>query len=127
MNTTLTLKKRVSLPPRALTRVALTRSAETLRQMQTATPAVIVQRDDAEVRRLQAEVSRLKTERDAAVKAAAERAHREERVKAITLRVFDGRAIWAAKMGLNQTTPVVALTSRRIHTAEVWEQPHAED
>lgn len=119
---------RYSLPPKALTRVNLMRSASALREMQrpATPPAVIVQHDAAELARLRAENARLVSERDAAHHAAAARAQREERVKAITLRVVDGRAAWAAKIGLRRP-PLVALTSRHVITADVWQLPPADD
>jgi ABC-type nitrate/sulfonate/bicarbonate transport system ATPase subunit len=107
------------------TRQRLSHSAATLRTMRQ--PAVvIVHHDAAELARLRAENARLTSERDAAQNAAAARAQREERVKAITLRVVDGRATWAAKIGLKRP-PLVALTTRRVITADVWELPQADD
>ena len=121
----LTLKKRISLPPQAVTRVNLHSAAHTLRTMQT--PATVVIRDYGERDALQARVQQLEAHLHAATTAAATRAHREERVKAITIRVVDGRAEWAAKMGLQCTAPLVAITSRHVITADVWQQPTAED
>lgn len=120
----LTLKKRISLPPEAVARVNLHGAAQTLRTMQ---PATVVIRDYGERDALQARVQQLEAQLHAANTAAASRAHREERVKAITIRVVDGRAEWAAKMGLQCTAPLVAITSRHVITADVWQQPTAED
>lgn len=103
------------------TRRTLAVSARSVRQMQ-AIPAVIVQQGDlAEIARLKAALAKAEAERDAARNAAAERAHREDRLRKYGLREFDGRAIWAAKMGLTQAPPLVAMTSQRIITADVWE------
>jgi hypothetical protein len=108
------------------TRQSLAHSARAVRSMR-AVPAVIVQSGDvAEIARLRAELDQARAERDAALHAAAARAQREDRVRAITLRVVDRRADWAAKQGL-KARPLVALTSQRIITADVWEQPAAED
>lgn len=108
-------------------RQSLALSARSLRGMH-ATPAVIVQMGDvAEVARLKAALVKAEKERDAAVRAAAERAHREDRVRAITLRIVDRRAEWAAKTGLTQAPPLVVMHSTKVITADVWEQPRAED
>lgn len=109
------------------TRQSLALSARSLRSMQ-ATPAVIVQQGDvAEVARLKAALAKAEAERDAALNAAAARAHREDRLRSITLRVVDRRAEWAAKMGLTQAPPLVVMHSTKVITADVWEQPRADD
>jgi hypothetical protein len=109
------------------TRQRLSHSAAALRTMRSpAAPVVIVQHAAAELARLRTENARLLTEIHAALTASAARAQREERVKAITIRVVDGRAIWAAKQGLKRP-PLVALTTRRVITADVWELPQADD
>ena len=121
---TLTLKQRISLPPKAVTRVHLQSAAEKQRSMRVAT---VVIRDYGERDALQARVHPLEAELHAANNAAAARAHREERLKAVTIRVVDRRAAWAAKMGLKQHTPLVAITSTHVITADVWQQPSTED
>lgn len=91
-------------------------------------PAVFVHQGDlAEITRLKAALAKAEAERDAARNAAAERAHREDRVRKHLLREYDGRAIWAAKMGLSQVPPLVAVTSQRVITADVWELPPSEE
>lgn len=121
---TLTLKKRISLPPKAITKVNLQTAAEKVRGMQVAT---VVIRDYGDRDALQARVLQLEAKLNAANNAAAERAHREERVKAVTIRVVDRRAQWAAKMGLQCTAPLVAMTSTHVITADVWQQRPLED
>ncbi len=120
----LTLKQRISLPPKAITRVHLQSAAATLRTMQ---PATVVIRDYGERDQLQARVLQLEAELLKATTDAAARAHREERIKAITLRVVDRRTEWAAKMGLQRKAPLVAITSRHVITADVWQQPSNDD
>ena len=124
---TLTLKKRISLPPQAVTRVNLQTAAHTVRSMQATTPATVIIRDYAERDALKLRVAELEAELAKTGDVAAARAHREERLKAITLRVVDNRAAWAAKMGLKQRAPLVAITSTRVITADVWQQPETED
>lgn len=122
--TPLTLRSRIALPPRAVTRVHLQSAAATLQRMQ---PATVVIRDYGERDALQARVLQLEAKLHAANNAAAARAHREERVKAKTIRVVDRRHEWAAKMGLQCTAPLVAMTSTHVITADVWQQPKHED
>ena len=121
MNATLTLRKRLSLPPHAVARANLHRAAHTVRSMQ---PAVVIH--DAASAALKARVRQLEAELHTAQTAAAARAHREDRLQAVTLRVVDRRAAWAAKMGLKQRLPLVAITSQHVITADVWHQPQAE-
>lgn len=122
----LTLKsnRSISLPPGAVTRAALHSAAATLRTMQ---PATVVIRDYGERDQLQARVQQLEAELLSANNAAKTRAHREDRIKAITIRVVDRRNEWAAKMGLQSKAPFVAITSRHVITADVWQQPEPED
>ena len=120
----LTLRPRICLPPKAVTRVNLATAAQTLRGMQ---PATVVIRDYAERDALAAKVQQLEAQLQTATTAAAARAHREERLKSITIRVVDGRANWYAKMGLKQRAPLVAITSSRVITADVWQQHVSED
>jgi len=122
--TTLTLKRRVHLPLKAMTRVQLIRSAEALREMKA--PAVFIDTNTDEVAKLKARVSELTAERNAALKSVAERAHREERVKSITLRVVDNRAGFAAKLGSKKRVPLVTITSQHITTTDVWQVPPTE-
>lgn len=118
----LTLKQRIPLPPRAHTMaVALPRAAQAVREMKTA--SFVVVKDEAEIARLKAELKAAQAALKTAANAAAARAHREERLKAITIRVVDRRDAWAAKMGLKQRAPFVAITSERIVTADVWQLP----
>lgn len=126
MNTR-TLRKRISLPPGAITRVNLHTAAQTVRGMQATTPATVVIRDYAERDALKLRVAELEAALAHKDDAAAARAHREERLKAITIRVVDNRHAWAAKMGLKQRAPLVAITSTRVITADVWQQAEAED
>jgi len=116
-NQILTLKtsRKVRIPPRADTLARLPDAAENLRRMQAA-PAVVLVQDPALVARV-AELERQ----------LAARAHREERVKAVTIRVVDRRAAWESKMGLRQRQPLVALTSQRIVTADSWEPQTSEE
>jgi hypothetical protein len=120
---TLTKTPKIPIPQR--TRMQLDRSATALRLMQG--PAVIVRRDEAEITRLKAALKAAEEARDAALNAAAARAHREERVKTITLRVVDNRLAWAAKMGLTQRQPLVVMQTERIVTADVWQLPPNEE
>ena len=119
----MTLRTRIPLPPKAVTRVHLQSAAATLQRM---LPATVVIRDYGERDALQARVHQLEAELLSASTAAASRAHREERLKAITIRVVDRRSAWAAKMGLKSTAPLVAITSNRVITADVWEQTQHE-
>lgn len=116
----ITLKKRLSLPPRAITRVQLIESATRLRQMQQ--PMLIIEHGTARIEELEKELAKARAERDAARNAAVERAHREERVKAKTIRVVDNRAAWQAKQP-KARLPMVAMHSTRVITADVWQQP----
>jgi hypothetical protein len=122
---TLTLRKRISLPPQAVTRVNLQSAAQAVRGMQ-GTPATVVIRDYGERDALKARVAELEAELAKTGDVAKARAHREERLRAITIRVVDNRAAWAAKMGLKQRAPLVAITRRHIITADVWQQPEEE-
>jgi hypothetical protein len=124
MKTQLTLRPRICLPAKAVTRVNLATAAQTLRGMQ---PATVVMHDYAARDALAAKVRQLEAQLHTATTAAAARAHREERLKAITLRVVDGRANWYAKMGLKQRVPLVAITSTHVITADVWQQHTNED
>jgi len=119
---TITLRSRQTfrMPPRAETIARMPDTAAKLRSMQA--PAVIVQ--DAS---LKARVVELEAALTAATDAAKERAHRNERVKAVTIRVVDRRAAWEAKMGLRQQQPLVCLTSQRIITADIWTQPQGDE
>lgn len=123
---TLTLKQRLSQPlsPQEVTALRLRSAAQALRTMQ---PATVVIRDYGERDALRDQVKQLEAELNATRNAAAARAHREERVKAITLRVVDRRSAWAAKMGLQCTAPLVAITSHQVITADVWQQPESDD
>jgi hypothetical protein len=71
-----------------------------------AVPAVFLRNCD-ELARLREQVARLTRERDAAVSAAAARAQRAERVRAVTLRVVDGRAAFAAKQARGRAPLVI--------------------
>jgi hypothetical protein len=95
--------------------------------MQATTPATVIIRDYAERDALKLRVAELEAELAKTGDVAKARAHRDERVKAITLRVVDNRATWVAKMGLKQRAPLVAITSTRVITADVWQQPETED
>jgi len=119
---TITLRSRQTLrmPPRAETIARMPDTAAKLRSMQA--HVVIVQ--DAS---LKARVVELEAALTAATDAAKERAHRNERVKAVTIRVVDRRAAWESKMGLRQQQPLVCLTSQRIITADVWTQPQGDE
>ena len=119
------LKQRISLPPKAMTRIRLQSAADTLQRKQT-TPATVVIRDYGERDQLQARVAQLEAELLKVSNAAAERAHREERVKAKTIRVVDRRHEWAAKQP-KARLPNVAMHSTGIITADVWQQPAHED
>jgi len=121
-----TLNKRISLPPKAITRVNLQTAAQTVRGMMQAPTATVVIRDYAERDALKLRVAELEAALAHTGDVAAARAHREDRLKAITIRVVDGRATWAAKMGLKQRAPLVAITSRHVITADVWQQTQEE-
>ena len=108
------------MPPRAETIARMPDTAAKLRSMQA--PVVIVQ--DAS---LKARVVELEAALTTATDAAKERAHRNERIKAVTIRVVDRRAAWEAKMGLRQCQPLVCLTSQRIITADVWTQTQGDE
>jgi len=97
----------------------LTRAALAVRDMQRgvivlpAKPGVEAASLLARIRALEVELAKEREEQ-------ARRAHREDRVKAITLRVVDGRAAWRAKMGLRREALVV-IQSHQITTADVWQ------
>jgi hypothetical protein len=86
-------------------------------------PAVVVVQDPA----LVARVAELEAALAKTGDAAKERAHREERVKAVTIRIVDRRAAWESKMGLRQKQPLVCLTSQCIVTADTWTQPQIDE
>jgi len=123
-------RNKIALPPHAITRARLGTAARTLQGMQpqttrmmtpTAEPVVIV-KTDTESAALRQQIEALKAENTALRCDAAARAQREERVKAITLRVVDNRAAYAAKLGLKRP-PLVVIRPTRVITAEAWELP----
>ena len=65
-------------------------------------------------------IDKLTRELSAERKRNAERAHREERVRAITVREVDRIAEWYAKQP-KARTPHVLIKSEKIVTADVWE------
>lgn len=117
---TLTKPRTFRLPPRAETRARLPSVAAKLREMQA--PAVITIQDPALIARVEELERQLAQTGDVAK----ERAHREDRLRAITIRIVDRRASWTAKMGLKQQQPLVCLTSQRIVTADHWTK-HVEE
>jgi hypothetical protein len=101
----------------------LNRPALTLRNMKA--PVVFVKSNEETA--LRDRINALECALEVERARSAETAHRWERVRKNTIRVVDRRAEWAAKMGLKQQQPLVALTSRRIVTADAWEIPHDEE
>ena len=74
-----------------------------------------------------ASIAALTAELNAVKAQAVERAQRAERMKGYGASGIDGRADWEAKMGYKQQQPLVAVTSQRIVTADVWTQPQDEE
>jgi hypothetical protein len=122
--------RKLTLPPHAITRARLTTAARTLQGMQpqttrTLTPTtepVVIVKQDTHAEALRSQIEALKAENTALRSAAHERAHREERIKAITIRVVDNRAAYAAKLGLKRP-PLVVIRPQRVITADAWELP----
>lgn len=101
----LTLKHRLQPPP------DLHRAALAVRAMRQ--PVVIVHQDapatTARIRDLEAQLA-------TAQRQLAERAHREDRVNAITLRLVDNRAAWLAKTGKGPA-PHITITTHHVDVA----------
>jgi hypothetical protein len=108
---TITLpRQRQRLTLRSFPRMNLQPAAAVLRTMQPDTAA------------LQARVKELETALRKANAATVARAHREDRLNAVTIREVDNRAAWYAKQPKGRQ-PQVILTPRHVITAEVWQQP----
>jgi len=75
-------------------------------------------RDKARIQELEAALAAAQ----AANKATIERAQRESRIEAVTIRVVDRRADWEAKQP-KARSPHIIVTPVRMITCETWEPP----